>query len=818
MAHLDLLSGTTQARATLEEQVRSGRTALDRLEHEAGEARQTLDRLGREVAALEERGRDAGAARRERAEERDRLASRERQAAERLLGLERRSEEMRGRAAAFEERLAALREMERQHAGYSRGVAEILDGAAGVAAAGVVGERIAVPRGLERAAAAALEGILEGVLVPGAAEAARGVDHLRRTASGRVAFVPPGGACAAAGSGGGAPVAGERPAQDEARAALPREIGGRRGVVGLLGDRVGLAGAGGIEDCAPVDAVLARTVLVDDLAAALELSAAFPGWAWVTPQGDIVRKDGVVIGGEGDALQHGVLARRAEREEIAGRVAAAGAERAAAERTLEEGRAGLVDLRTGLATAAASLQEADREALEVDLKTMQKRGEIGRIEASLPRLASEAQRQAGALAGRGAESERLAAGFEAAEARRRELEESIRLAADDMACRRAEQEAIAGRESGAKASVAAGQERRAALAREKEAIEAALGELRARAGRRAAEKDEWTDRVSGLEASAVSGRLELDRALAARADEAARDEAVVAGLAYERSLLHAREQAAKEGRAAHEGIRRDLQDLQLQLARLDADLRYLEATCREDLGTTLEALRESPPPETDGEGTPQEDETEIERIKADLEAIGPVNLMAIEQCTELEERFGFLVAQRTDLETSIASLRETIRKINRESRERFRAAFEAIQRGFQVCFATLFGGGTAELRLQEGEEDVLEVGIEIAAQPPGKRLQSIALLSGGEKALTAVALLFSLFRYRPSPFCVLDEVDAPLDEANVERFTGLLQQLREDTQFIVITHNRKSMEAADLLYGVTMEEPGVSKVLPLRFE
>ncbi|MEK7283395.1 MAG: AAA family ATPase, partial [Acidobacteriota bacterium] len=169
-------------------------------------------------------------------------------------------------------------------------------------------------------------------------------------------------------------------------------------------------------------------------------------------------------------------------------------------------------------------------------------------------------------------------------------------------------------------------------------------------------------------------------------------------------------------------------------------------------------------------------------------------------------------------EQAIASLRDTIRTINREARERFRSAFEAIQVHFQECFTTLFGGGKAELRLSEDEEDVLEAGVEVVAQPPGKRLQKIGLLSGGEKALTAVALLVSLFRYRPSPFCVLDEVDAPLDEANVERFTKLLQELRTDTQFILITHNRKSMEAADLLYGVTMEEPGVSKILPLRFE
>ncbi len=208
----------------------------------------------------------------------------------------------------------------------------------------------------------------------------------------------------------------------------------------------------------------------------------------------------------------------------------------------------------------------------------------------------------------------------------------------------------------------------------------------------------------------------------------------------------------------------------------------------------------------------------MQALRADLDAIGPVNLMAVEQQQDLEERFEFLTAQKSDLEAAIETLRETIRMINRDARDRFRDAFETIQGHFQGCFRTLFGGGRAELRLQQDEEDVLEAGVEIVAQPPGKRLQKIALLSGGEKALTAVALLVSLFRFRPSPFCVLDEVDAPLDEANVERFTRLLQDLRADTQFILITHNRKSMEAADLLYGVTMEEPGVSKILPLRFE
>jgi chromosome segregation protein len=256
--------------------------------------------------------------------------------------------------------------------------------------------------------------------------------------------------------------------------------------------------------------------------------------------------------------------------------------------------------------------------------------------------------------------------------------------------------------------------------------------------------------------------------------------------------------------------------MELHQARLDADFEHMAATCRDDLAIGLDELRATAAPE---DVRPLEEcEADIESLKTQVEAVGPVNLMAIEQCAELEERFTFLTTQKKDLEDSIEALRDTIRRINRQSRDRFLEAFHAVQGHFQESFRTLFGGGKAELRLQEEETDVLEAGIEIVAQPPGKRLQKIALLSGGEKALTAVALLFALFRYRPSPFCVLDEVDAPLDEANVERFTRLLKGLRDETQFILITHNRKSMEAADLLYGVTMEEPGVSKVLPLRFE
>jgi chromosome segregation protein len=190
-------------------------------------------------------------------------------------------------------------------------------------------------------------------------------------------------------------------------------------------------------------------------------------------------------------------------------------------------------------------------------------------------------------------------------------------------------------------------------------------------------------------------------------------------------------------------------------------------------------------------------------------------MIAIDQFDELEGRHTFLTTQRKDLVDSIAHTTEAIRRIDKTTKERFKDAFEVINQHFQLTFSTLFGGGRATLILLD-ETDQLESGIDVIAQPPGKRLQSVQLLSGGEKALTAMALMFAIFKYRPSPFCLLDEIDAPLDDANIGRFVEMLQGMQSHTQFILITHNRKTMEIADRLYGVTMEEPGVSKLISLQ--
>ena len=202
---------------------------------------------------------------------------------------------------------------------------------------------------------------------------------------------------------------------------------------------------------------------------------------------------------------------------------------------------------------------------------------------------------------------------------------------------------------------------------------------------------------------------------------------------------------------------------------------------------------------------------QAERLSEKIRQIGPVNLVAIDEFDEQSKRKEYLDGQHDDLNEALGTLEGVIKRIDRETRERFKDTFDQLNRGFMEFFPQLFGGGSAVLELTE--EDFLKAGVTVMARPPGKRNSTIHLLSGGEKALTAVALLFALFRLNPAPFCILDEVDAPLDDANVERYCSTLRSLSERTQLIVITHNKITMESADILLGVTMGEPGVSAIV-----
>ncbi len=272
----------------------------------------------------------------------------------------------------------------------------------------------------------------------------------------------------------------------------------------------------------------------------------------------------------------------------------------------------------------------------------------------------------------------------------------------------------------------------------------------------------------------------------------------------------------RDAREALEETRAEVQRNEVALAGVEADLRNLLDRVGETFEETPEVLAQAfaeEPPLTD-----EERETEhkaLGKLEQKIAEMGAVNMLAREEFDELEKRFGFLSEQRKDLEEAVANLQETIRKINKTTRERFMEAFEAVRVHFAHLFKEVFEGGEARLSLQD-EQNPLDTGVEIFAQPPGKKLQHLDQLSGGEKAMVAIALLFSLFRYRPQPFFILDEVDAPLDEANVHRFNRLLGQFRGQTQFVVVTHNKTTMEMAEVLYGVTMPEGGVSRVVSVR--
>jgi chromosome segregation protein len=208
-------------------------------------------------------------------------------------------------------------------------------------------------------------------------------------------------------------------------------------------------------------------------------------------------------------------------------------------------------------------------------------------------------------------------------------------------------------------------------------------------------------------------------------------------------------------------------------------------------------------------------EARLARLRERVGGMGPVNVAALHEVAELEERQRFLDTQRADLDRAVDDLKKSITRLNRASRARFKETFEQVDATFRATFPKLFRGGKAHLRLTD-EEQLLESGVEIVVQPPGKRVGSLDLLSGGEKALTAVSLIFALFLTKPSPFCFLDEVDAPLDDANIARFNEMVREMSAHSQFILITHNKRTMEVAETLYGITMQEPGISKVVSVR--
>jgi chromosome segregation protein len=597
-------------------------------------------------------------------------------------------------------------------------------------------------------------------------------------------------------------------------------------------------------------ALLGGVNLVDHLREAVALYGAgrLPT-AFVTPQGDFLTPDGVVRGG-GEASQSGLLSRVREVRELEQEVneldrAVAGreAERAAAE--LEEAVSNdeRENLRNRHHTAALAVanHEKDLERTRDRVKSLAIAHDARVAERA--ELVDEAEHRA-------LEAQRLAGALE--ETRRERLERQRGL--DTLVLRMGQ----AGRElAREQAALAARRVEHASRLERREALREAERKVRAAAR----ETLDWIERRKTETAAAEARRetlletiREAETALAERLreEERARASNEEKREAYEREALRVQGlEGDLRGLRGEATERRDETGrAELELRESEMRLSHLEETVRTRWGIELgswtppsaEAAPESalPAPEeptsapAEGEAAEEEVEEEaalspravlellalarderrvrLEEVRGRIEAIGEVNLGAIEEHEELAERFRFLSEQKSDLESTLTALREAIQRINRTSRKRFRETFDAVNLRFQENFPRLFRGGKAKLQLTE-EEDVLEAGIEIMASPPGKRVVNVNALSGGEKTLTAVALLVSVFQVRPSPFFLLDEVDAALDDANVGRFNEIVKELAKESQFLIVTHNKRTIEVADLLYGVTMEEKGVSKLV-----
>jgi chromosome segregation protein len=505
-----------------------------------------------------------------------------------------------------------------------------------------------------------------------------------------------------------------------------------------------------------------------------------------------------------DPAEAGLLARQAEIEELEGRCATLAARLEDAKASLAraetqaEGRNGALDeARGGVAERQQALHDAEIEHLKLKQAEERYRERSAQVRAEVEEIAREAAAGAGALAA--CEAQLAALGGDIAAAR----------------------EALEGaREAHVAAETALADQRRALQQAEREAQDAVFGEREC-----VSKITEIDTSVKVIDQQIERADAEVTRLVQELADDpipgvrAALDAAVEVRLACEKGLAEARNTV--EGAAA---ALRELEEARLQVEARVAPLRERVGELRlKEQAAQLNAeqfatqLREANADEAtlvaESENAPRPStlQAEITRLSQSISELGAVNLAALEELATSKERKSFLDSQATDLEEAVTTLEDAIRKIDRETRELLRETFESVNRHFGSLFPSLFGGGEAKL-VMTGEE-ILDAGVQVMAHPPGKRNSSIHLLSGGEKALTAISLVFSLFQLNPAPFCLLDEVDAPLDDSNTQRFCDLVKRMSAQTQFLFISHNKISMEMAEQLVGVTMPESGVSRVV-----
>ncbi len=728
-------------------------------------------RLAEIEALLAERRDELGAAR----ETLEGLLAREATAAEALRSLE---HERTGRS----ERQRFLAELAASDRERGQALAERLADL-GISEPETLGTRIHAMRGWERSLDLYLGDLIDAVVLSGDRPACEVAGLLAGSAHAAGTLLSP----IATGIRGG--TAGDWPRPDDPA------------IVASLGDALGLQ--------PEVARALPPAYLVATPEDAERLARAHAGVAFLTR--DRLWMQGGLIHLQGDEQQPGFLARTSELTDLADLLPELEQRIGAAQGEIQE----LVAARAAVAETIHRAQEAAAALKQEQAGVRSRRDELaGRhqrlaeseeaLQREQARLASELARLGEVQLGLGGELEKLEASHATRERQFDDLQREVEAARKERETQRALGAGRRGQLDVLSERLQSLDRESARLAREIAAAERQIEEWVKESATLATRKNE-------LEGAMQQAERELQEALDLRAggEDLLRREGEA--LETERQGARQAQEALAGARREHDAARGEVENLRVALVGLEHDAHHLGTEHAEHFGEPL--------PEVPGELPPNlaEMEVDLARLKEQIEAIGPVNVLAADEYGSEEERHKFLSAQRADVAASVESLRQTIKEINQTSSERFKEAFAQVNAQFSKTFVDLFRGGEAEMRLLD-EEDLMESGIEIVARPPGKRLQNLMLLSGGEKALTAIALLFALFRTKPSPFCILDEVDAPLDDINTLRFVGMLRELAKETQCIVITHNKLTMEVASTLYGVTMEERGVSKLVTVALE
>ena len=662
--------------------------------------------------------------------------------------------------------------------------------------AGVLADFVEVDTAYEKATEEFLHEELEYVVVKDWSQADRGIDLMRGDMDGRATFLV-------------------HPQQDEsiAKAPLPEPVlGPETGIIGRLSSVLRLTN--GLTN-APAELLprLARCFLAEDRAAAQRLALQYPDIYFLLPDG--ICYHGHAVSG-GKKTGSGPLALKRELREITSQFETSQREFDKTQSLLRDLEDDIARLTEDMERLRGMQQTQEKDALAIDHE-MRKMGEefsrsnsrlsVARLE--LQRLTQENERS---RAKRAETGEAVAT----KESGRAEQEQALADARASLEEFRQQSVRIGEEHAALRVDLAGFEERRRSEQAARMRVENQVRDV----AHRRRELTREMERLGVEKARLLSDNIELDARAAKLAEQIAQSESSVAEMAAQeaglRSALQAAEDLLRQFRLEVQAAGEKRSLIELELVKRQSELKYLEETCRKELNASLDEMAQSEETVLDEDGL-AEAEQRYQDVRARIEALGPVNTQAMQEFEEAQQRYDFLNAQRQDLLDSIRDTEKAIHEIDAESRKRFAEAFELINGHFREMFKTLFGGGVGEMRLND-EANLSESGIDIVASPPGKKLQSVLLLSGGERALTAMALLMAIFRYSPSPFCILDEVDAPLDEANIERLTRLIKDMSHQTQFIVITHAKRTMESAQALYGVTMQEQGVSKLVSVKFQ